>query len=324
MGGNRGIRWAVGVIGAATMLGALAPAVATAGWLEYSDQGTGSGSGSPAASIRYTALGPERNNVTLVYDPASTMLTIRDQGTLILPAVGDYTLSTLLSCTLLLDTAKCRIPAGRFHQVHVELGDGADVATAITPGVTPLMIAGDGGNDYLRIVSGSGVLAGGPGNDVLRAGAGDDQLFGGPGSDELTGGAGRDLVTWRHEALASYRTVWAAHDATAGVMVTLDQYAGDGQQGEYDYVNPDVEVLSGTPFNDAFVGDGDGESFLPSGGEDTVDGRGGDDRLVLRDGQADRYVCGDGNDAVQADGLDAFGILPFPVPTNDCESVSVL
>ena len=94
--------------------------------------------------------------------------------------------------------------------------------------------------------SGADVLDGGPGDDRLWGGDGDDRLVGGPGRDVLSGGAGL------HDR-ADYS------GRTAGVALTLDAVANDGEPGEGDDLRADVEDLLGGRGADRLVGNGAAE-----------------------------------------------------------------
>lgn len=146
-------------------------------------------------------------------------------------------------------------------------GSGAD---ALTAGATASVLVGAAGDDTLGGGAGADLLNGG---DLAgTAGSGNDTLDGGGGPDELRGGDGVDT--------ASYAT------RTAGVTVSPDDVADDGQAGELDNVRSDVETLLGGA---------------------------GDDVFRLRDDRKETVACGPGNDAVVADAAD--------VVATDCEQV---
>ena len=78
------------------------------------------------------------------------------------------------------------------------------LATGLTGGNAPGIIAsgdrgdtldGKGGDDFLFGNGGNDTLLGGDGNDRLDGGAGNDDLNGGTGDDVLTGGPGNDILT---------------------------------------------------------------------------------------------------------------------------------
>jgi Ca2+-binding RTX toxin-like protein len=158
------------------------------------------------------------------------------------------------------------------------------------------------------------------GNDVedVWGGAGDDRLIGngldnvldgGPGADRMSGLAGEDLVDYSSR--------------TAPVTVDLDgETADDGEAGEGDTVDADVEDIRGGAGGDQLTGNGRDNRLVGDGGDDVLDGRGGadslfggagDDRLTTRDAFPDSAECGDGADAVTADASDTIA--------GDCETV---
>ncbi len=226
-------------------------------------------------------------------------------------------------------------------------GDGTGAAYA-----RPLQLAGgDGsdtligglGNDRLTGGAGSDIEEGGAGNDVLMGDAGDDHLAGGDGNDTLQGGTGSDIEAggggndlFKEDALSNGADDMIGGDGidtvsyaarTTGVTVDLDGAADDGEAGEGDDVELDVENLTGGSGNDTLAGDaagnvltggagddslsgGDGNDMLKGGaGADDEDGGSGDDVLVGDDGDdlligglgADHLDGGVGNDVLEGD-----------------------
>jgi len=151
----------------------------------------------------------------------------------------------------------------------VRTGAGNDVVT-LAPGAAG-RIEGGAGNDRLTGSGAADVLLG-SGPD-LAAGSGDDVLDGRGGADDLRGGDGVDTVDYGSR--------------TAAVRVSTDGVADDGEAGENDLVQGDIE---------------------------SVIGGAGDDVLVMRDGRAGTISCGAGTDSVVADEAD--------VVAADCETVS--
>ena len=122
------------------------------------------------------------------------------------------------------------------------------------------MLFGDGGDNILDGGEGNDFIDGRAGNDTLLGGPGDDTLFGGPGNDRLNGGDGNDREsgedgddTFVQEFLKNGddRLSGGAGADTAdysarraSVTVTKDGKADDGEAGERDSVEPDVESSS--------------------------------------------------------------------------------
>jgi Ca2+-binding RTX toxin-like protein len=99
----------------------------------------------------------------------------------------------------------------------------------------------------------------------------------------------------------------------SGVRVTLDGAGDDGQAGEGDNVQPDVENISGTRFADTLLGSslansisglGGNDAINPLGGSDRVFGGDGDDRINVRDGVRDLASGAAGNDTITRDTID--------------------
>jgi Ca2+-binding RTX toxin-like protein len=135
-------------------------------------------------------------------------------------------------------------------------------------------IAGDVGNDTLFGGDGNDNLSGGHNNDELKGEAGDDNLDGGPGSDRHNGGPGIDAISYSSR--------------TAAVTAVLDGTTGNGEKGENDFINHDVESVAG------------------GSGGDTLDA---DDNL------RGEVRCGGGTDVVAVD--------PDDRVNADCEEVQV-
>jgi hypothetical protein len=146
-------------------------------------------------------------------------------------------------------------------------------------------------------------LRGNNGADTLTALGGDDRFEEGAatnGADLIVGGANVDRVLYRERT-------------AAGVRVSLDGAADDGQIGEADNILPDVENVTGTRFADTLIGSDLANTFASLGGNDFVDPRAGsdlvfagdgDDRLQLRDGVRDEGHGNAGNDTIVRDLID--------------------
>jgi Ca2+-binding RTX toxin-like protein len=184
---------------------------------------------------------------------------------------------------------------------NVTGGDGAD------------MITGSDAANRLNGGAGNDTLIGGLGNDVLNGQDDDDDLRGGTGSDTLTGDTadgpfGADIINGGTGGgdTTSYAGRPAAVDVRLGIP------GGDGQAGENDDVQPDVERVTGTSFDDTIIGEttagpsqpnifngGNGADLLRGGdGNDTVNGGDGADTVIGNFGQ-DSLVGGSGNDDVR-------------------------
>jgi uncharacterized delta-60 repeat protein len=202
-------------------------------------------------------------------------------------------------------------------QINADLGDGNDMAMADVDSYAmkvwvPVNVSGGAGDDVLR---------GGAGHQSLFGGAGNDTLDGGTGGDELSGEAGTDTVDYSSR--------------TADLRVTIGDYfyggEYDGEAGEGDNVQEDVEIVRGGSGNDFLAertsrtvfGDNDGprNALFGNGGNDTLDGGAGidalfggagDDTLLAgeifdptrRPGtfQGDYYSGGPGNDTIDYSG----------------------
>lgn len=199
---------------------------------------------------------------------------------------------------------------------------------ATLPGVEHVDAFSSRGNDLLDATGWSGrvFLSGGAGEDVLRGGRGpaggtsrldggteDDRLEGGPGADDLSGFYGDDVLLGNggpdvFEAGANEDgsdTIVGGPGVdlvtylarSAGVSISLDGVANDGEAGEGDDVGGDVEHLTGSKGPDRLTGDGDDNTLRGLDRDDVLDGKGGDDRLEGDEG-ADDLTGGPAVDAL--------------------------
>jgi Ca2+-binding RTX toxin-like protein len=194
-----------------------------------------------------------------------------------------------------------------------ELGEGDRIEADVEN------LTGGSANDRLTGSAGVNILNGASGNDVLD---------GGLGGDLLLGGAGTDTADYSGRSNA--------------VTADPDGWADDGEAGEGDTVETDVESLAGGAGDDVLTGalgtniisGGAGDDVLDGAqGDDDLDGgaddddltggagldllRGGagDDRVSARDGYADMIRCAAGTDTATADAVDDVG--------TECETASV-
>jgi len=142
-------------------------------------------------------------------------------------------------------------------------------------------IIGSSGNDR--------ITGGGSQGIVIFGGAGNDTLAGGPGNDTLIGGQGND---WFLEGLSGTTTgadVFVGSDGidtidysgrSAGVTVTLDGTADDGEGGtEGDNVGTDIENIIGGDGNDILTGSSKNNIIIGGLGADSMSGGGGLDTV---------------------------------------------
>lgn len=185
-------------------------------------------------------------------------------------------------------------------------------------GLAPVTFEGGDGNDYLIGSDGGDVLHGNAGNDNLSAGWGNDVMYGDDGDDRMVGGENADIF-WGGAGTdtADYFT------RSANLTISLQGWADDGEAGEGDNVNSDVENVIGGSGNDtissplwmatanSFRG-GDGNDYLDGGaGDDRLDGGFGDDDLwafsgndSLIGGFGDDFLHGEAGDDVMDGGAD--------------------
>lgn len=177
---------------------------------------------------------------------------------------------------------------------------------------------GGGGNDTIEGRGGKDALYGGTGNDTLSGGEGDDLLHGGAGNDVIEGGLGIDTASWAFAAPGADRgkiesSSFGHLDADLVAGSAIFRLFSGGQESD---TLISIENIIGGDGNDTIRGD-DRDNMLSGGaGADRLEGRGGNDVLVL-DGD-DIAFGGDGNDrfviglgTMTIDGGEGTDILDF-------------
>src|SRR4051812_5632203 len=130
-------------------------------------------------------------------------------------------------------------------------------------------------------------ILGGSGNDKLGGGGGSDVIDGGIGADVIAGGPGIDAADYSMRSNA--------------VTVGIGGLADDGEAGEHDNVQYDVEQiiggsgddkLNGSGANNTLVGNAGNDLLAGGGGNDSIDG--GSDNDTVRGGMGDDDLNGGG------------------------------
>lgn len=188
--------------------------------------------------------------------------------------------------------------------------DGSDGNDVLYGELGDDTILGGNGNDTLFGGDGADRLIGGNGDDSLSGGAGEDYLESGGGTDTLDAGDGNDVIAVSDDHGANRidgggwydQLVFATPTSTAGVTVI---WTGDGA-GTYDFnattangTFTGIEQSSGTSYADTYNASADtaGVSVYAQGGDDTLIGGSGADRLYGEDGN-DSVHAGAGNDTI--------------------------
>jgi Ca2+-binding RTX toxin-like protein len=240
------------------------------------------------SKVRYVGAGNEVNRVQIVHGPGGSY-TVVDPGARVRVSTG---------CTS--TGPSSAVCSGAINGVSISGRSGGDVLNVATLRVPARLDGGDGGdvligggaNDLLDADDGNDRLIGNGGADRLLGDNGNDLLVGGPGGDVVDGGRGTDTADYS--------------DATGPLSIDLDGNADDGQSGEGDRVEADVENVIGGPFDDRiaaisgthrFEGRGGNDILIGGRGIDRLDGGDGDDRLNGGVG-SDVLIGGAGNDTV--------------------------
>jgi Ca2+-binding RTX toxin-like protein len=181
--------------------------------------------------------------------------------------------------------------SSRTTPVTVDLGD------AIPDGGSE-----DGAGDTLTSIEGvtgsqaSDVLRGDGGDNTLNGAGSDDRLIGRAGADWLIGGAGADVADYS--------------DRTNPVTADLDGAADDGEPGETDRIETDVEALLGGAGSDVLTGNNGPNTLSGGPGNDVLNGLLG----------ADVLQGGAGTDSVSYAGRPTGVLVTLDDAANDGES----
>ncbi len=198
--------------------------------------------------------------------------------------------------------------------------NAADVSAVVLNGLGGDDVLGmrDSGAEMEAVLNGGAgndVLFGGDANDALDGGAGDDYLFGRGGDDTLDGGLGGD---WLSGGSGNDSADYS--DRTGDVLAGIGQIPDDGERGEGDNIQTDVETVIGGSGNDRFntqftagvtffgndgadsmVGGSGNDTFFGGNGRDFMSGGAGDDSFFAQDGEIDTIRGGAGDDTAEAD-----------------------
>jgi Ca2+-binding RTX toxin-like protein len=225
--------------------------------------------------------------------------------------------------------------------VSIRLGDLDDTASAASNEVAAIFILGGTGDDVLTECSDcGGALKGGPGADTLvggdppfgsflyggsgadnltggaddddiRSGEGNDTMSGGGGSDTIRPGLGEDVVDGGPGKDYLEFSPRVYHGVVADLRLGFARPRG-GDGGERKTLT-EIEGVIGTFFSDRLLGDAEANFLSAWRGDDFLNGRGGDDHLIVlgdnrRGSGIDRLSGGRGDDLLEADrGVDYVG-----------------
>jgi Ca2+-binding RTX toxin-like protein len=171
-------------------------------------------------------------------------------------------------------------------------GPGADTLVGGDPPFGSLL-SGGGGADNLTGGARDDDIRSGGGNDTISAGAGDDRIRPGLGEDVVDGGPGKDYLDFSPRVY---------HGVFADLRLGFARPRGGGDRKTL----ADIEGVIGTSFADRLLGDAEANFLSPWRGDDFLNGRGGDDHLIVlgdnrRGSGIDRLSGGQGDDLLEAD-----------------------
>jgi Ca2+-binding RTX toxin-like protein len=156
-------------------------------------------------------------------------------------------------------------------------------------------ILGGSGGDNLFGDDGDDLVAGGSGDDGVTGGAGNDRLIGGFGNDEAIGGDGDDTFIATVEQDGSDHFAGGAGTDTADysarnnlasgtvLSLSLDGIRDDGEPGEGDLLDTDVENVKGGTGPNFISGDSDANTLQGGQSPDSIlgaDGIAGNDMII--------------------------------------------
>src|SRR3954452_23630043 len=240
--------------------------------------------------LTYNASASENNDVA-VWPTSPT------PGAISLDDFGTGTLTPGAGCTLVSGELHCT----GVTSVVLNLGNLTDYADWTAVSVPVTYNAGSGadeayggdGNDTLNMSTGDDYVEAGGGDDTITLDSGYDTGLGQDGNDTFSGtddfsddamygNAGTDTVDYSGR--------------TERVNVSLDGVANDGEVGENDLVESDIENVVGGSGNDDLTGNDLGANVLQGGGgNDALIGNGGADELQGGAGE-DSLEGGPGSD----------------------------
>ncbi len=170
---------------------------------------------------------------------------------------------------------------------HLIGSGGADTIIAYGGNQT---LEGGAGDDFISGAGGQ-LLIGGEGKDTLTGGAGDqmfrvadDLAYGGEGRDTFYVGAGSNTIFGGDAGSDDgfdtiiYEDVGLSAALFRGIVKKIDPKGG---AAGVDYIYG-IEAFGGSRFDDGILGADRNETFIFSGGNDMIDGGGGEDTLSFR------------------------------------------
>lgn len=274
-----------------------------------------------SCAVTYTAAAGETNSLTFTYAQGTAIgvdtYSITDSTATTNPttvAGGKCTVTDPIPAPVTISCSDDLLTLGT-ASYSFSLGDGNDSFTGATvPGTTDQVALLDGGtgNDTLTGTQSNNNITGGDGTDTINGSAGGDTLSGDAGNDTLNGGAGVDTEsggadndTFNQDTAANGGDTLNGgagtdevgyNSRTTAVTVTIDGTANDGQSGENDNVQTDVENVDGGSGNDTINGATAVSNVLDGGGgNDTMNG---ELAAATTSTVSDTFIGGGGTDTV--------------------------
>jgi Ca2+-binding RTX toxin-like protein len=185
----------------------------------------------------------------------------------------------------MVDNNDAILPGEVGHDDIILAGGGDDVVLA---GAGDDLVYGEGDND---------TLSGGSGTNELHGGSGDDTFIGGEGADSFSGGAGQDNLDYS--------------GSDEAVQVNLSNGSTSGGDAGNDTILGGIDGVIGSDYDDTLIGfnasstdpdDTYTNELFGGKGNDTIEGRGGDD--LLEGGEGNDTISGEGGADTMSGGDD--------------------
>ena len=145
--------------------------------------------------------------------------------------------------------------------------------------------------------------------DASQLNTGIDRIYPGKGNDTITNAkSGQTVVSSPGEDnISGSNFDYALWDAEQAVTINLEEGWSEDGFGTRDTIS-DVTTIHGSRFGDTFYGTANYEKFFANGGNNTIDGGDGEDKLILNGNFSDYSfsdesgfinINGDGNDTIK-------------------------
>ncbi|GAA6210906.1 hypothetical protein NBRC116602_06460 [Hyphomicrobiales bacterium 4NK60-0047b] len=145
---------------------------------------------------------------------------------------------------------------------------------------------GKAGDDTIDTRAGNDRAFGGAGNDHITTGDGDDSAYGGSGNDTIVGGSGEGDDHY-DGGLGNDTVVYSS--ASNAIFVNLENGSAYGDEIDSDRLISLENIISGNG-DDYLTGDEEDNQITGAGGDDSIDGKLGNDVAIYSGTRADYQI----------------------------------